>query len=125
MHPIDRDAFEDLVEAGVAALPDVFRERIDNLSFGVEDRATAEDLRSMGIGGGRTLLGVYRGVPLPQRNSGYQLTMPDRIVVFQEPHERIARDAAHLAELVTHTVRHEVAHHFGISDERLRELDAY
>jgi predicted Zn-dependent protease with MMP-like domain len=125
MHSTDRAAFEGLVDDAVAGLPRVFRERIDNLSFGVEERATAEDLRSMGVGGGRTLLGVYRGVPLPSRTAGYQLTMPDRIVVFQEPHQRIARDAAHLAELVTHTVRHEVAHHFGISDERLRELDAY
>ena len=71
------------------------------------------------------MLGVYRGVPLPSRTAGYQLTMPDRIVVFQEPHQQMARDDAHLAELVAHTVRHEVAHHFGISDERLRELDAY
>jgi len=125
MHSIDLDTFERLVDDGIEALPRKFRARIENLSFAVESRATPDDLRSMGIGRGRTLLGVYRGVPLPQRGSGYQLTMPDRIVIFQEAHEQIARDVGHLAELVTHTVKHEVAHYFGISDARLRELDAY
>ena len=124
MHAIDRDAFEVLVDDAVAALPDGFRERIENLSFAVEDRATSEDLRLTGTRGG-TLLGVYRGVPLTRRTGGYNLAMPDRIVIFQQAHERIARDAGHLAELVAHTVQHEVAHYFGISDERLRELDAY
>ena len=125
MESIGLEGFESLVADAVDALPGEFRERIVNLSFGVERRATAEDLRSMGLGRGQTLLGVYRGVPLPRRGAGYQLTMPDRIVIFAEPHERLARDAAHLAELVAHTVRHEVAHYFGISDGRLRELDAY
>ena len=124
MHAIDRDAFEVLVDDAVAELPDGFRERIENLSFAVEDRATSEDLRLTGTRGG-TLLGVYRGVPLTRRTGGYNLAMPDRIVIFQQAHERIARDAGHLAELVAHTVQHEVAHYFGISDERLRELNAY
>ena len=125
MHAIDLEAFEGLVDDAVEALPPEFRARIENLSFAVEERATSEDLRSAGVRGGRTLLGVYRGVPLTRRGAGYQLTMPDRIVIFREPHEQIARDAGHLAELVAHTVRHEVAHYFGISDARLRELDAY
>lgn len=125
MHAIDRDEFEALVDDAVAALPDGFRDRIENLSFSVEGRATSEDLRATGTSGGRTLLGVYRGVPLTRRGTGYNLTMPDRIVVFQDAHERRARDAAHLAEMVAHTVKHEVAHYFGISDARLRELDAY
>jgi predicted Zn-dependent protease with MMP-like domain len=124
MHAIDRNVFEGLVDDAVAALPDGFRERIENLSFSVEERATSEDLRLTGTRGG-TLLGVYRGVPLTRRTGGYNLAMPDRIVIFQQPHERIARDREHLAELVSHTVRHEVAHYFGISDERLRELEAY
>jgi predicted Zn-dependent protease with MMP-like domain len=124
MHAIDRDIFEILVDDAVAALPDGFRERIENLSFAVEERATSEDLRLTGTRGG-TLLGVYRGVPLTRRTGGYNMAMPDRIVIFQQPHERIARDREHLAELVSHTVRHEVAHYFGISDERLRELEAY
>ena len=125
MRPIERARFEELVDDAVAGLPQGFRDRIENLSFSVEGRATSEDLRTTGTRAGATLLGVYRGVPLTQRTHGYNLTMPDRIVIFQQAHERLARDADHLAELVAHTVRHEVAHYFGISDERLREIDAY
>lgn len=125
MHAVDRETFEALVGAAVAALPQTFRHRIENLSFAVEDLADADDLGLTGTTGGGTLLGVYRGVPLPQRGSGYHLTMPDVIVLFQEPLQRTARDAGHLASLVEHTVRHEVAHYFGISDRRLRELGAY
>ena len=70
-------------------------------------------------------MALYRGVPLTARGSGYNMTLPDRIVIFQRPLEQLARDEAHLYELVRHTVQHEIAHHFGISDERLRALGAY
>lgn len=125
MYAIDREAFEELVHEAVAGLPQQFRDRIENLRFAVEDRATPEDMRLTGTRQGRTLLGVYRGIPLPRRSHNYSFAMPDVIVLFREPLQQIARDAVHLAELVAHTVRHEIAHYFGISDERLHELDAY
>ena len=125
MHAADRETFETLVDAAVAALPQPFRERIENVSFIVADWADPDDLGLTGTSGGGSLLGVYRGVPLPLRTSSCNLTMPDVIVIFQQPLQRIAHDAEHLAALVEHTVRHEVAHYFGISDRRLRELGAY
>lgn len=125
MHTVDTEAFEGLVEAAVAGLPQHFSERIENVSFQVENWADPRDLRLTGTNAGGTLLGVYRGVPLPRRTSSYNLVSPDVVVIFQEPLQRMARDADHLAELVEHTVRHEVAHYFGISDQRLRELGAY
>jgi predicted Zn-dependent protease with MMP-like domain len=125
VHAIDREAFEALINEAVAALPRGFRARIENVSFTVEDWANRRDLGLTGTPGGGTLLGVYRGVPLTRRTSGYHLTVPDVIVIFQQPLQQIARDADHLAALVEHTVRHEVAHYFGISDERLRELGSY
>lgn len=125
MHAVDREAFESLVSEAVDALPAEFRERIENLSFAVEDWAEPDDMRRTGTPRGGTLLGIYRGVPLTRRGSGYNLTMPDVIVLFQRPLERLARSEEHLAALVNRTVRHEVAHYFGISDRRLRELGAY
>ena len=105
MQAVDRDTFEALVEAAVAALPQGFRERIDNVTFAVEDWANRRDLSLVGTAGGGTLLGIYRGVPLTRRTSGYNLAMPDVIVIFQQPHQRMARDADHLSALVEHTVR--------------------
>ena len=125
MHVIDREEFEALMREAVAELPQGFRERIENVLFLVEDRASADDVESTGTASRGTLLGVYRGVPLTKRSSGYNLAVPDVIVIFQQPLQRMARDAAHLQELVEHAVRHEVAHYFGISDRRLRELGAY
>ena len=125
MYKVDRDTFEGLVADSVHDLPETFRDRITNLEFVVEDWATGDDYARIAGGRGRTLLGVYRGVPLPRRHRGYQMTLPDRIVIFQQPIQRLARNEADLARRVHHVVRHEVAHYFGISDERLRAIDAY
>ena len=125
MYEVDRDTFEGLLTSAVHDLPEAFRDRITNLEFAVEDRASSDDYARVGGGRGRTLLGVYRGIPLPRRGRGYHMTLPDRIVIFQQPIQRLARSEADLSERVRHVVRHEVAHYFGISDERLREIEAY
>ena len=125
MYEVNHDTFEGLVAAAVHDLPEAFRDRIANLEFNVEDWAGGDDYARVGGGRGRTLLGVYRGVPLPRRGRGYHMALPDRIVIFQQPIQRLARNKTDLSERVRHVVRHEVAHYFGISDERLREIDAY
>ena len=71
------------------------------------------------------LLGVYRGVPLTKTRRLLQHDAARPIVVFRQPLQRLARDEADLRDRVAHVVRHEVAHYFGISDARLREIDAY
>ena len=124
MYRVDRETFEGLVNSAVENLPDTFRSRVTNVEFAVEDVARGTDYARLG-GPGRTLLGVYRGIPLTRRGRGYNMAFPDRIVIFQRPIESLARSEADLAERVEHVVRHEIAHYFGISDERLREIDAY
>ncbi len=125
MYEVDRETFEGLVTSAVEDLPDTFRDRITNLEFVVEDRASSNDYARVGGGRGRTLLGVYRGIPLPRRGRRYHMALPDRIAIFQQPIQSLARSEADLSERVRHVVRHEVAHYFGISDERLREIDGY
>ena len=124
MYEVEADAIEEMVSRALDELPQGLRERLDNLAIVVEDAATSADYARTHTRGG-TLLGVYRGVPLTARGSSYGMTLPDHIVIFQQPLERLARDEAHLHELVRHTVLHEIAHHFGITDARLRELGAY
>jgi predicted Zn-dependent protease with MMP-like domain len=126
MYAIELDAFEAMVRRAVSELPQPLLQRIENLDFTVEDAALPDDYRRTRTSPNRsTLLGVYRGVPLTSRTSGYQLTLPDRIVLFRAPLQGLARDEEHLYDLVRHTTHHEVAHYFGISDARLRELGAY
>jgi predicted Zn-dependent protease with MMP-like domain len=110
------DEFEDLVDQAVASLPDDLRAFMSNVAVLVEDEPPA----------GLPLLGLYQGVPLTSRTSGYAGVPPDKITIYRGPLERLTRgDPGRLRDQVRRVVLHEIAHHFGISDERLRELDRY
>src|SRR6266536_2982700 len=109
--------FMRLVEAAVASIPPEFRRRLDNVEFVVEEIPRGDEVPGEGIP-----LGLYQGVPLTERGSGYYGTLPDRIVIFRRPIEARARSDAALASLVREVVLHEVAHYFGIDDDRLDEL---
>ena len=117
-----RRRFERLVTRAIAELPDTFRNAITNLEIIIVNRPSAEDRVEMGLHRGETLLGLYRGTPLTHRDQGYNLTLPDTITLFQRPIEAISRDDVELVDQVRHTLLHELAHHFGIDDERLDEL---
>ena len=109
--------FERLVKNTIENLPDVFKEKLANIDVIVD---TWPNQR---LSGGRLLLGLYQGVPKTVRGGGYNLAMPDKITIFQGPIEYISRgDEESIKGLVISTVQHEIAHHFGISDKRLREL---
>ena len=116
--PPDEDAFGALVAAAMDALPDVFRERLGSVAIVVEDEPTSDQLRSVGAHG---LFGLYQGVP---RTAGAaeSALYASKITIFRGPLTRAARSPEDLARRVTETVHHEIAHHFGISDDRLREL---
>lgn len=120
---VERERFEELVRQALDTLPEEIAQRIDNVDVEVEDWASPQTLTSARVGRGRTLLGLYQGVPLTKRNSGYNMVPPDRITIFQGPLERMAADDDDLVRRVRDVVVHEVAHHFGISDERLREIE--
>jgi predicted Zn-dependent protease with MMP-like domain len=125
MFEVNRDAFVDMVQRALDELPEAFRERIANVDIAVEDAARPDDYARTHSPVGSTLLGVYRGIPLTRRGAHYNMALPDTIVIFQLPIQRMARDEADLERRVARVVRHEIAHYFGISDERLHELEAY
>jgi len=111
-----------LVRRALAGLPPPFRERLSNIDIVVKRRPGRDDLRQAGLPPGEMPYGLYLGVPLTER-SAYGLVLPDKITIFQEPLERDFPDEAELVEEVRKTVLHEIAHHFGIDDDRLLELD--
>jgi len=123
---MDRAEFEDLVIEALAGLPVFFQERMQNVELLVDDWPSREDQEEAGLDGFALILGLYHGIPLTERGSGYYLVTPDTITLFQGPIEVVsAGDFERIREQVRHTVIHEIAHHFGISDDRLRELGAY
>lgn len=120
-----RARFRRLVEAAAAAIPPQFADQMDNVEILVRSRPTEEERAEAGIGPRDQLLGLYVGHPLTSRGSYYGNTLPDRIMIYQEAIEAVCRSEADVAAQIRTTVLHEVAHHFGIDDERLQELDAY
>ena len=121
---VEQEHFEELVRQALATVPTEIAEHIDNVDVEVQAWPSIRQLQSARVPQGRTLLGLYQGVPLTKRNSGYMMVPPDRITIFQGPLERIARTDDELVERVREVVVHEVAHHFGISDARLSQIEA-
>ena len=108
--------FERAVQEVVDSLPERFRDAISNVEIVVEDEPPQ----------GRPLLGLYQGIPLTKRTHWYAFALPDKISIYRGPIERLCgNDPDRLGAEVRHVVLHELAHHFGISDERLIELDRY
>ncbi len=118
--------FEQLVAEAVDDLPSYFQEKMSNIEILIDSWPSADTLARANVQPGHTLLGLYSGIPLTKRTQGYNLVPPDTITLFQGPIETKARnDFSKIRQVVRHTVIHELAHHFGISDDRLRELGAY
>jgi predicted Zn-dependent protease with MMP-like domain len=120
---MDRERFEWLVARAVADLPDEFQERMDNIDVVVQDEPTSRQLADAGLKRGETLLGLYEGVPLTRRSRSYGMVPPDKITIFQKPIEAICRSDSEIQREVQRVVKHEIAHHFGIGDARLRQLE--
>jgi predicted Zn-dependent protease with MMP-like domain len=112
--------FDRLVEAAYARIPARFRRRLKNVALIVEPEPSAHQLARGRVGRGATLLGLYEGRPLTRRSVFEPFAMPDRITIFQGPHERLARSPEHLARMVEDTVWHEVAHYFGMDELQVR-----
>jgi len=117
-----RAEFDRLVAEAVDGLPPEFAEKLDNVEFIVEDYPRPEDYVGHRIEPGRLILGLYHGVPLIRRSVFATNLMPDRITIFQRNIERVCDTREQIIYQVQHTVLHEIAHHLGITDERLREL---
>jgi predicted Zn-dependent protease with MMP-like domain len=117
-----RTRFRRLVAAALDSIPEEFASRMENLEIIERTRPTPEELEAAGVRPGGLLLGLYHGQPLTVRSSYYGNTLPDRIVIYQEPIEAVCRSDEEVVRQVRKTVLHEVAHHFGIDDDRLHEL---
>jgi len=124
-YTVDRQEFEALVADAIAALPEDLRGRLDNVVLVVEDFADRHTLREAGIGNPYELSGFYHGIPLSRRGSGYGQVTPDRISIYRMPILARSDSPKALRETVRRVVWHELAHHFGIDDDRLRDLDVY
>ena len=125
MIQIDRDTFEKLAAQALEALPPWVKAMMDNVEVTVADTPSAAQRRRLGLRPGQTLFGLYEGVPQTRRTGGYSLVLPDKITLFRRPILATCRTPEEVRVRVRSVVIHELAHHFGIDDDRLRELGAY
>jgi predicted Zn-dependent protease with MMP-like domain len=120
---MNRSAFEQHVSDSLATIPKRFRDAMRNIVIVVEDEPSAALLRQMEIDPPDTLFGLYQGVPLTERRWDYGNALPDRIILFQGPHEREAQDEDDLIVSIAETLIHEVGHYFGLSEEEIEAIE--
>lgn len=122
IHISDQD-FEKIVADSMDNIPDKYYQRIKNVVFVVEDEPTEEQRRKLKLACNQSLYGLYEGIPITKRSSGYNLVLPDKITIFKLP---IMYNSSTLEELkaqVDNTVWHEVAHYFGLDHPMIHELE--
>lgn len=120
---MDRERFKALVARAVGYLPEEFLTRLKNIDVVVESHPSPRQVERAGLSRGQTLLGLYEGVPKTKRGVHYGLVPPDRITIFQRPIEATCKHDADAIAIIEKVVKHEIAHHFGISDARLRQIE--
>jgi predicted Zn-dependent protease with MMP-like domain len=121
---LNRIEFEQIVKEGIEAIPEEFLRKLDNVAIVVEDEPTPAQKKKLNIHPGWTLFGLYEGVSQAERGANYTSVLPDKITIFRRPIEEEARDEGDIKEIVKNTVWHEIAHHFGMDEARVRQAEA-
>jgi predicted Zn-dependent protease with MMP-like domain len=117
---MERMEFEKLVAQALDSLPDEVQGWLDNVAVVVGERPTPEQLQQAGLRPGDQLFGLYVGVPKTRRGFTYGEALPDKIIIFKRPIERVCRTRAQVRDQVCRTVLHEIGHHFGMDEGQLR-----
>jgi predicted Zn-dependent protease with MMP-like domain len=117
---MNRTVFEQLVAEAIDSLPDEVLSWLDNVAIVVGGWPTPQQLAQAGLRSGDLLFGLYVGVPKTRRGFTYGETIPDKIVIFQGPIERVCHTPAQIRTQVQRTVLHEIGHHFGLDEGQLR-----
>jgi len=114
--------FEKLVDEGIKAIPEKFLKKLDNVDIVIEEELTLYQLEKLKAKTKPLILGLYEGIPQTKRRH-YGQVLPDKITIFKKPIEKIASSEKEIKEIIKNTVWHEIAHHFGMSEKRVREIE--
>ncbi len=120
---IEPTVFEKMVRTAIDGIPRKYGEHIRNVAFVVEDSPSQEQRTKLHLVNGQTLFGLYEGIPLTKRSSGYNLVLPDKITIFREPIMYLAATVDEAQAQVNKTVWHEVAHYFGLDHNQIHNLE--
>jgi len=118
--------FEALTRDALEELPGEFKDKLQNVDVIIEEKPDMDTVKRLGLSSKRRLLGLYYGVPLKNRTHYYGMVMPDKIILYRQNIERECKEnGLGIRKEVKHIIQHEIAHHFGISDRRLKDLGVY
>jgi predicted Zn-dependent protease with MMP-like domain len=120
---VTADAFRARVDDALATIPDQFRAALSNIAIVVEDAPTPRQLLEVDAEPGDTLLGLYEGTPLTERQWAHGNHLPDKITLFQQPLEEASDDETDLIVAIGETLIHEIGHYFGLSEEEIEEIE--
>jgi len=121
-----RGEFETMVKDVLEELPKEFKDKLQNVDVVIEEEIDMDMIKKLGLGAKGRLLGLYQGVPLKDRTHYYGMVMPDKVTLYKQNIERSCEaEGADIREEIKHVIQHEIAHHFGISDKRLKDLGIY
>jgi predicted Zn-dependent protease with MMP-like domain len=118
-----REKFLTLVDEALASIPRNFRDAITNVAIVVEDEPSAEQLADVEVDPGDTLLGLYQGTPLTERQWPHGNTLPDKVTLFQRPIEDASDDEDDVVVAIGETLIHELGHYFGLSEDEIEEIE--
>ena len=120
---MNRTEFRQLVDEALASIPQDFRDAMQNIAIVVEDEPSAAALAGVGLEPPDTLLGLYEGTPLTERQWAHGNTLPDKITLFQIPIEEASDDRDDVVVAIAETLIHEIGHYFGLSEEEIEEIE--
>lgn len=125
MHELSDEQFSALISRAMDELPEKYIRGLDNVVVTYEDAPTPEQHTEMRLRENETLFGLYQGIPLTKRGSGYNLVLPDKITIFKLPMLQATHDDASLYSQVKHTLWHEIAHYYGLDHDRIYEIERH
>jgi predicted Zn-dependent protease with MMP-like domain len=120
---MDRNRFKELVDEALQSIPEEFRSALTNIAIVIEPEPTAEQLAQVDVEPPDTLLGLYEGTPLTERQWAHGNVLPDKITLFQNPIEEASDDEDDLVIAIGETLIHEIGHYFGLSEEEIEEIE--
>lgn len=120
---INDAAFEKIVTQAIDNIPKKYAKHISNLAFVIEEEPTPDQQKRLRLNKGQTLFGLYEGIPLTKRDSGYNMVLPDKITVFKHPIESSSNTLEELKANIRKTIWHEVAHYFGLDHDQINNLE--
>ena len=118
-----REKFRTLVDEALALIPEEFRDAMKNIAIVVEQEPTRTQLQGVGIEPPDTLLGLYEGTPLTERQWAHGNVLPDKVTLFQGPIEDASEDEDDVVVAIGETLIHEIGHYFGLSEEEIEEIE--